>query len=168
MTSWSPTVQITARYYGADGTKIARNYNVDAKMLTVSSDGLSATCQNLSIQLLSTSPITYHVTFSDAPHLTADFKFIASFGGGFQVNDGKIPFSQEDPTAGHVFSRFIPKANVEGSILLNNGKQHSLKGHGMMVNALQHKPQSAARWNFVNFQSDSHAIMMYHVNIDLY
>jgi hypothetical protein len=89
-----------------------------------------------------------------------DFTFEA-IDRGFQINDGKSLFSS-DSSMGHVVSSFVPKAKVSG-VLVIDGQMFSANGHGLLVNALQHKPQSASRWNFVNFQSGNHSIMMYQV-----
>ncbi len=126
-------------------------------------NGLSSKCGSLSIQFKAADPLTYHVSFSSAPDLILDFEFVAE-GGGFQVADGRHPFDPLDPENGHVSSRFIPRALTSGTLLVD-GQALSAKGHGALVGALQYKPSSAARWNFVNFHGASRgaSLMLYQV-----
>lgn len=167
---WSPNVQVcfeclvsgkansafhktSIRFYGADGTRKIKAESLDAGALTMSDNNLSSKCGSLSIQFKSTEPLTYQVTYSSAPDLIIDFEFVAQ-GGGFQVKDGKLPFDPQDPENGHVHSRFIPRADTKGMLFVD-GKAFTANGHGALVGALQYKPSSAARWNFVNFHGTS-------------
>jgi hypothetical protein len=135
--------------------------------MVLQDDGLSVSCDGLSIKFKSQDPLTYHIIFKHTTECLLDLIFTAQ-DRGFQIGDGKSLFSSDDDESfGFVISRYIPRATVSGHIVLD-GNFYSANGHGLMVNALQHKPQAVARWNFVNFHSDNHSIMMYQVIYLLY
>lgn len=121
--------------------------------------------------------LTYHVNFTDA-ELSLDFEFVPLVDG-FQLkgDSSKIGFMKDAPDdgifllsfsnhvlpLGCVLPRFIPKAKITGTALLKGGKRIEIDGSGNLVSALQIKPQTIARWNFVNFHNENDALMVYKV-----
>ncbi|KAJ3058872.1 putative cell survival pathways protein [Quaeritorhiza haematococci] len=115
----------------------------------------------MSIQFTRTpsdNSLTFKVVFNSAPDLVLDFTF-ESLSDGFQLGEGKTFFTS-DPAGGYISPRFIPKAKVTGSILVD-GKVISADGHGLFVHAVQVKPFCVGRWNFLNFQAGEDALLMY-------
>ncbi|KAJ1569400.1 putative cell survival pathways protein [Nowakowskiella sp. JEL0078] len=147
---------VTCRAYGPN-LKIHKTASHWASSFKLSDDKLSVACEQISIKKRP-GELQFSVSLDFDAELRLNFSF-DSIDGGFKVDDGVTYFS-DDPTVGYVRAGFIPKASVKG-FLLTNGKNISLDGEGMMVRALQLNPQCAARWNFVNFQSEKHAITLY-------
>lgn len=135
----------------------------------MSDDGLSSKCGSLTITYKSSNPLTYNISYASttASDLLFNFDFVSETGG-FQVKDGKAFFDPLDPENGHVQSGLVPRAVTSGTMLVD-GKAYSAVGHGALVRALQYKPSSAARWNFVNFHGSSHgaSLILYQVRPSL-
>ena len=108
------------------------------------------------------SDLSYKVKYDAAPEIMVDFE-LHPVDGGFQMGDGGTSFSSAED-AGYVSTRFIPKADLSGSIKCGgeNAKTISLDGgHGLLVHAVQMNPHHVARWNFGDLQSDKDGIMFY-------
>ncbi|KND01341.1 uncharacterized protein SPPG_03153 [Spizellomyces punctatus DAOM BR117] len=156
--SWSPSVQVSAAYHGADGSKKRHTASLSGSSFRPAEDGISVTCENMSVQF-DASKKSYHVTLNAAPAMVIDFNFEA-VDGFCQVNEGKVPFNHTDISVGYVSAQFIPKGRVTGNVIVD-GKLHDIEGTGLYVKALQSKPQCAARWSFANFQTEKDALLMY-------
>lgn len=159
--SWSPSAQASIRIYSPDGNHKLISNNYGATDLVFSDDNQSIKTPTLSYELKSKNPILYKLSFN-----SSDVVFDVSFeaiDGGFQVNDGKSAFKIDDESYGYVQNWFIPKSKVVGFMALN-GTSLDVVGAGSFAYAAQSKPQSVGRWNFVNFQSKSDALLLYQVN----
>ncbi|KAJ3301655.1 putative cell survival pathways protein [Blyttiomyces sp. JEL0837] len=150
-------VQITARFYSPDGTTRSKSYSPAGSALKLSEDRLSVDCDQMSIKFLPES-FGFRVKVDCGDEMFYDFEFIPT-DALMQVNDGRVPF-YEDPAAGFVQASFGPKCKVSGTITID-GKKMSASGHGLFTKAIQNKPQTIGKWNFVNFQSDHDSLMMY-------
>ena len=180
--SWSPTIQVSARYYSHDNTvKKSKSVTLDMAQMRLKDNNLSASCGDLSIQFLSQSPLTYKLTYKAQGVLDLDVLFEAQ-DGGFQINDGKSLFQESDPSVGHVIARFIPRARISGTLSVHPESSSSsssyfassapvapppepIQGHGVLVSAIQYKPFMVGRWNFVNFHGidEEVSILLYKV-----
>lgn len=160
MNSWSPSCQLICRVYTADGEKKIENYNTYGSSLVLSDDKLSATCEYFSITCLNEKP-TYQVSYK-GESITLEFEF-ETVDRGFEK--GKIPF-MDDADSGYVLAQLVPKANIRHANFSLEGKVIELDhAMGCFVHAVQNQPQQAARWNFVDFQSEKDALMMFQFEI---
>ncbi|KAI8818281.1 oxidative stress survival, Svf1-like protein [Fimicolochytrium jonesii] len=156
--SWSPSVQVSAAYHGADGFKKRHTATLSGGSFKPTDDKLSVQCENIKVTF-DAERKAYKVSLHAAPAFMADFEFVA-VDGFSQVNGGKHPFKAADPAAGYVQAQFIPKAKVTGHIT-TDGKLHDISGSGLFVKAIQKVPQCVARWSFVDFQNEKDALLMY-------
>jgi hypothetical protein len=82
---------------------------------------------------------------------------------GFVVGkDGKTLYGTDLTNPwGSMWHRFWPRCKIEGSVLTQAG-EINLGGKGVFIHALQGmKPHhAAARWNFINFQSDTYSAVL--------
>jgi hypothetical protein len=163
--SWSPSAQISVRIYAPDGNHKLISNNYGSSDLVFSDNNQSIKTPTLAYQLESKNPIRYKISFSGSD-LVFDLSF-ESIAGGFQVNDGKTAFNVKDESYGYVKNWFVPKGKLTGFMNIN-GLELDIQGSGSFVYAAQSKPQSVARWNFVDFQSKSDALLLYQFEIPEY
>ncbi|KAH6575473.1 hypothetical protein BASA50_005485 [Batrachochytrium salamandrivorans] len=167
MNSWSPFAQVTSRVYMPDGTKKVTSSSASGASLQLSSDRLSAECTPISIKYLAdaaTPGPSYHVTFESLPDLLIDVD-VSALVEAYQINDGTHYFDSENPSSGYISTRIMPKAKVTGMIVVD-GVSHDAAGHGVFSHAIQSPPQNVARWNFVNFQNDRDALILYQFQME--
>ncbi|EGF79422.1 hypothetical protein BATDEDRAFT_89507 [Batrachochytrium dendrobatidis JAM81] len=160
--SWSPSVQITARVYMPDGVKKIKSVSLAGSALELSADKLSATCSNMTITYkadASTVGPSYIVKLDVSPELLVEFNMDAVVEA-YQINEGKAYFDPETPATGYVASRIMPKGKVSGMIVVD-GIMHDAAGHGVFSHAIQCPPYNVARWNFINFQDETNALILY-------
>ena len=160
--SCTPSAQITLRLYAPDGNNKLKTDNFSGSDLVFSSDKMSIKSPTLSYQLESKDPIKYKISqASSGVELDITFEAIDR---GFQVNDGKLPFNIDDDSWGYVNNWFVPKGRFKGYITID-GLKINAQGFGSFVYACQSKPQSVGKWNFLNFQSKSDALLLYQVKL---
>ncbi|KAI9327080.1 oxidative stress survival, Svf1-like protein [Obelidium mucronatum] len=157
----SPNVGLTCRVYNPDGSKDGKMINHGASAFKTSDDKLSASCEEMSIDYI---PATkgYAVRFTLSRETAFNIVFNPS-EAPFKINDGKVCFGKSDKD-GFVQAQFMPKASLSGTVMLG-GKAMEAKGQGLFHHAVQCKPQGAAKWNFINFQSEKDALMLYEFEI---
>ncbi|KAJ3033721.1 putative cell survival pathways protein [Rhizophlyctis rosea] len=155
---FSPNVQIAMRFYGPNGFKKGHSANVAGGNFHLSEDRLSVQCAPMNVKF-DPATLSYKVALAAPSPIIVDFTFTPD-DGFIQVNDGKVFFHADDPTQGYVDSQFIPKGKVTGTVVADK-KVYDLAGSGLFVKAVQFKPQNPARWNFMSFQNDKDAIMLY-------
>jgi hypothetical protein len=145
------------------------NHGFDEDQLCFFADGLSIE--------LSEDGSYYNIKSARNDKSMVDIKFERAAPGFLGGADGTTHYGT-DPKApwGSMRHAFWPRANVEGRII-TNGEQIDFKGRGMFSMALQGmKPhhagmylrqvlwpmltRTAARWNFVNFQSPSYSAIL--------
>lgn len=162
---------MTGRYYAADGKSYCKTMNSTGTAFKLSEDRHSVSCEEVSIKLLDATSLTYKVTFSAPPTLTLSFTFKATvplfqaIDNSFPSRPSKILFNKDVDADGGVHAQFIPKAEVFEGLAILDGRAVDISGSGMLVYALQNKPQCAKYWNFVNFQNETDAITMYEVKV---
>ncbi|KAI9098875.1 oxidative stress survival, Svf1-like protein [Phlyctochytrium arcticum] len=158
LNSWSPSVQVSASFHGSDNkTKKRYTANISGSSLTVASDGISVTCENLT-SVYNKDTQSFHVTLKAAPALVVDLVFKATDG---ITSTGKVPFKKALGDAeGYVSSQFIPRATVTGTLFID-GKMHDATGLGLFVHALQVKPQCVARWAFADLHAPNGSLLLY-------
>ncbi|KAJ3152354.1 putative cell survival pathways protein [Geranomyces michiganensis] len=156
--SWSPSVQVSAAFHGPDGSKKRHTASLSGSSHKPSADGLSVTCENISIKC-DAAKSSYKVVLNAAPSFVADFEFVAG-DGFFHGGEHQVPFKKDDPSVGYVSAQFSPKGRVTGHVIVD-GKLHEINGSGLFVKALQKVPQSVGRWSFIDFQNDKDALLMY-------
>ncbi|CAG8623761.1 7556_t:CDS:2, partial [Dentiscutata heterogama] len=152
---WSPTIQFTARFFGA-GINTFKSVNMSNFKL--SPDRRSAQADNMSI-ILNPECSKYTVTLKHEQELIVSFEF-ERVDRGFKIGGGKTYFGQ-DKSTGFVEHKFWPKGNVKGNIVVD-GKAFDITGVGLFVHAIQGmRPHLiASRWNFVSFHSDIASLAM--------
>ncbi|KAJ3075137.1 putative cell survival pathways protein [Podochytrium sp. JEL0797] len=152
----SPDVMLTCRVYHPDDTKEGITSHHGSSSMKLSDDDLSASCGEMSIKYSHTTK-GYHIHYLN--HETMfDIEFIPT-DDAFKIGDGKAFFGK-DQHDGYVQAVFMPKATVTGTMTVA-GKSSECKGEGLFHHAIQVKPQDAARWNFINFQNEKDALMLY-------
>ncbi|KAI8920889.1 oxidative stress survival, Svf1-like protein [Powellomyces hirtus] len=156
--SWSPSVQVSAAYHGADGSKKRHTASLSGSSFKPSNDLLSVKCENMSVTY-NPEKSSYKVVLQAAPAFVADFELTA-LDGFHQIDGGKVPFRKEDVSVGYVAASFIPKGSVTGTVI-TDGKLNDVAGSGLFVKAIQSKPQCVGRWSFIDFQTEKDALLMY-------
>lgn len=152
---WNPTIQFTARFFGA-GINTFKSVNM--ANFKLSPDRRSATADNMSITL-NPECDKYSVQLTHEKELLVIFDF-KRVDRGFKIGGGKTYFGK-DRSAGFVEHKFWPKCEVNGTIVVD-GKAFDISGSGLFVHAIQGmRPHLiASRWNFVNFQSKNVSLSM--------
>ncbi|KAJ1569165.1 putative cell survival pathways protein [Cladochytrium tenue] len=144
-------LQVTARFYGADGVKHTKSLSLSSTSFSVSSDRLSVECENVSLKRDEVG--NYHIRLDCGSELQYDLKFVPT-DKVVKINDGLFPYIQNDPSNGYIKASFAPMADVSGTIIVN-GIEKSAVGSGFCVNAFQSRPQCVGKWNFINIQSSN-------------
>lgn len=164
--SWSPSVQLTARVYGVDGTKKFSTISESASSFIMSQDSYSANCGPMAVTKLQddNGNLVYQVTY-DTPELKVDITH-TSLSKSFQLGTGQHLFDDNDQDQGYVKSKFLPRAKAVGKIIVD-GVESECSGFSCLTFVTQHIPQGIALWNFCDFQAKDHALMLYQVYIIL-
>ncbi|KAJ3402164.1 hypothetical protein CcCBS67573_g05475 [Chytriomyces confervae] len=153
----SPSVGLACRAYYPNGTKFSKSLEYSGSLLKLSNDNLNAECEELSIVRDNVSK-KYTVKFNVSPEVVFNVTF-EPIVPAFKVNSGKILFGKTEKD-GSVEACFCPKARLSGSVTLN-GVTREAQGHGLFHHVVQVKPQALSKWNFINFQSEDGALMLY-------
>ncbi|KAG9284077.1 hypothetical protein G9A89_022851 [Geosiphon pyriformis] len=152
---WSPTIQFTARFFGA-GINTFKSVNMSNFKL--SDDRRSATADNMEITL-NPECNKYKVTLKHNQDLIVSFE-LERVDRGFKIGEGKTFFGK-DKTSGFVEHKFWPKCKTSGNIVVD-GKAFDITGTALFVHAIQGmRPHLiASRWNFLDFQSPTVSLAM--------
>ncbi|KAJ3267324.1 putative cell survival pathways protein [Chytriomyces hyalinus] len=157
----SPNVGLTCRFYQPDGQKHGKTFNQSAGALKLSNNNLDASCEPMSIQFdTATRRFTVRFTLSSAISMHVTFTPCVDF---FKIGDGKSLFGKSERD-GFVQACFLPKATLSGTVTVS-GVARAATGSGLFHHAIQMKPQNASKWNFVNFQNATDALMLYEFEV---
>ncbi|KAJ3071314.1 putative cell survival pathways protein [Podochytrium sp. JEL0797] len=155
----SPNVGVTCRVYYPDGTKECKTINHGTSSFKLTDSNLSATCEEMSIKYNHATQ-GYTVQFNISKDTVFNVEYIpADCAGTFKVGNGRVYFGKGEKD-GFVQAAFMPKAKVTGTVVLK-GKSVACEAEGLFHHAIQCKPQNVQKWNFVNFQSEEDALMLY-------
>ncbi|KAJ3396392.1 putative cell survival pathways protein [Lobulomyces angularis] len=154
--SWSPSVQMTCRYYSSDGKIQSQMLNSSGANFIVSDDNSTVSCDGVKIQTVEEKFLD--ISFTSGANFIFNFKFVP-LGDGKGVKFKNPSSCAAEDGASNIFSKFFSNATVEGMAVFN-GKATELKGK-----AAQTKPQYVGQWNFVNFQSAKDSIILYQFNV---
>ena len=160
--TWSPSIQLTARVYGQDGTKKFSTLSESTSNFITSDDLYSASCGPMSVTKIDGEKLEYRVKF-DTPDLKIDILHTA-VSEAFKLGTGQHFYDDNNEEAGYIKSKFIPRANAVGMIILD-GQEIDCNGTSCLTFVTQYVPQGIALWNFCNFQSEEHSLMLYQVFI---
>ncbi|RKP03087.1 hypothetical protein CXG81DRAFT_9996, partial [Caulochytrium protostelioides] len=155
--SWAQW-QVNCRYYDKNGTKGEVASTLSGSALTVSPDKQSVQSKDASILRGPDGSFNIHLHQGDIKldvRIDGDVEKYA-----YKVNSGRKNFYESDPTAGHIQACFISKMTSSGQIAVK-GKPYNAAGQAMLVCAVQAKPQTCGRWNFMTLQNEKDALMMY-------
>ncbi|KAJ3282194.1 putative cell survival pathways protein [Rhizoclosmatium sp. JEL0117] len=155
----SPNVGLTCRIYLPDGTKDGKTINHTSSAFKLSNNNLSASCGEEMAITYNPETRGYAVKFVLSKDTMIDVVY-TPLEPAFKIGDGRVVFGKGSKD-GFVQAQFMPKATVEGTMMCLGRSVEVGKGQGLFHHALQVKPQSAAKWNFINFQSEKDALMLY-------
>ncbi|KAK3706949.1 putative cell survival pathways protein [Vermiconidia calcicola] len=105
---------------------------------------------------------TYVIKSSVNKTSIVDLNFTQTCPGFVAGKDGTSYFGTDPQKPwGRMIHKFWPRCAVEGHILTQNGPVN-FKGKGVFIHALQGmKPHfAAAKWNFLNFQSENYSALL--------
>ncbi|KAJ3075139.1 putative cell survival pathways protein [Podochytrium sp. JEL0797] len=156
-----PDVMVVCRVYHPDGTKEGDSLHHSSHSMKLSDNKLSASCEEMSIKHIAASN-GYHVTFNLSKETMFDIDFIPS-DDPFKIGTGQAFFGK-DERDGYAQAAFMPKAKITGTMTLA-GQTSECKGEGLFHHVIQSKPQNVSRWNFVNFQNEADALMLYEFDL---
>jgi hypothetical protein len=128
----SPNVQMTARYYDADGnTKYTKSYNANASSFKKGASGMSVECDEVSITQL---PSIFKVSFK-CDSFSLFFTLTPSSSGfNFPSIGNKVSLGGEEGT-GSVQASFLPKGTISGQFV-HGGKTEGIEGDGTFIYGL--------------------------------
>jgi hypothetical protein len=183
---WYPTIQFTCKIYNPKTKEsIWRSINI-SNFLTPPNpklDKRSSKGDEFSITYKSNPGSPTPESYTIRANLSADFQIslevtrpeaVPGFKVGKGPQGGYSYFGPDEANPeGYVIHRFWPRTFSEGHII-HKGAAVPVRGPGMLVHAIQGMRPNlvASRWNFADFQSDSHggvsAVQMEFTTIDAY
>ncbi|KAI8925257.1 oxidative stress survival, Svf1-like protein [Entophlyctis helioformis] len=163
MNSWSHSTQITARIYLPDNTIKCKAPSGNAGGFKLSDDRLSVSASGI-ISITHKPDAggpapSYKITFNSPGEIDIDID-VAGLVKPLQLDGGKRFHSPGNEANGYIAARFVAKTKISGKIVVD-GKSYDAAGYGHYSHVVQSPPQNIARWNFVNFQNATDALMLY-------
>ncbi|KAJ3075140.1 hypothetical protein HDU98_009094 [Podochytrium sp. JEL0797] len=158
-----PEVMVVCRVYHPDGSREGKSIQHSSSSLKLSEDKLSASCGEMEITFVpSTKGYRVHYLADDAQF---DFDFVPT-DDTFKVGNGQAFFGK-DERDGYAQAAFMPKAAVTGA-MTTAGASLECKGSGLFHHVVQCRPQNVQQWNFINFQNEKDALMLYEFELPKY
>ncbi|KAI9199298.1 oxidative stress survival, Svf1-like protein [Polychytrium aggregatum] len=157
---WSPSVQVSGRFYHANGQNYTKTASFAGTAMVLSPDRHSATCEK-STFFFNPDTWTWTISYqSSAPdELSMELEFVAT-DQGCQINGGQKNFFIDKPANGYVLSQFIPKAKVNATIKVDGQTLTAPHAQGAILRYIHNKPTLPGRWNWVNFQTNQDSLLL--------